>query len=50
MEALIEAESDINRVFVSQVVELISENGGFNETFKGNVIRISPQVKQSFIN
>ena len=47
MEALIEVyESDINRVFVSQVVELISENGGFNETLKGNVIRISPQVKQ----
>ena len=47
MEALIEVyESDINRVFISQEVELRSENGGFNRILKGNVIRISPQVKQ----
>ena len=47
MEALIEVyESDIDRVFISQNVELISENGGFKETLRGKVIRISPQVKQ----
>ena len=47
MEALIEVyESDINRVFISQNVELISENGGFKNVLKGEVIRISPQVKQ----
>ena len=47
MEALIEVyESDIDRVFISQNVELISENGGFQKNLKGKVIRISPQVKQ----
>ena len=47
MEALIEVyESDINRVFISQNVELSSENGGFQKILKGEVIRISPQVKQ----
>ena len=47
MEALIEVyESDIDRVFISQNVELTSENGGFRENLKGKVIRISPQVKQ----
>ena len=47
MEALIEVyESDINRVFISQNVELNSENGGFTKTLKGKVIRISPKVKQ----
>jgi len=47
MEALIEVyESDIDRVFISQEVELSSENGGFQKTLKGKVIRISPQVKQ----
>ena len=47
MEALIEVyESDIDRVFISQNVELSSENGGFKKTLKGKVIRISPQVKQ----
>jgi len=47
MEALIEVyESDINRVFIAQNVELSSENGGFKEILKGEVIRISPQVKQ----
>ena len=47
MEALIEVyESDIDRVFISQNVELTSENGGFKKILKGNVIRISPQVKQ----
>ena len=47
MEALIEVyESDIDRVFISQNVELSSENGGFQRKLKGKVIRISPQVKQ----
>ena len=47
MEALIEVyESDINRVFISQNVKLSSENGGFKEILKGEVKRISPQVKQ----
>ncbi len=47
MEALIEVyESDINRIFISQNVELSSENGGFKKILIGEVIRISPQVKQ----
>ncbi len=47
MEALIEVyESDIDRVFISQNVELSSENGGFQKNLKGKVVRISPQVKQ----
>ena len=47
MEALIEVyESDIDRVYISQNVELSSENGGFKKILKGKVIRISPQVKQ----
>ncbi len=47
MEALIEVyESDIDRVFISQNVQLSSENGGFQKNLKGKVIRISPQVKQ----
>ena len=47
MEALIEVyESDIDRVFITQDVELSSENGGFQKILKGKVIRISPQVKQ----
>ena len=47
MEALIEVyESDIDRVFISQKVELSSDNGGFKKILKGKVIRISPQVKQ----
>ena len=47
MEALIEVyESDIDRVFITQNVELSSENGGFQKILKGKVIRISPQVKQ----
>ena len=47
MQALIEVyESDIDRVFLDQNVELISENGGFEETLIGKVIRINPQVKQ----
>jgi len=47
MEALIEVyESDIDRVFISQNVELSSENGGFQKNLKGKVIRISPRVKQ----
>ena len=47
MEALIEVyESDIDRIFISQKVELSSENGGFKKILNGKVIRISPQVKQ----
>ena len=47
MQALIEVyESDIDRIFLNQNVELTSENGGFEETLFGNVIRISPRVKQ----
>ena len=47
MQALIEVyESDIDRVFLDQNVELISENGGFEEILIGKVIRINPQVKQ----
>ncbi len=47
MEALIEVyESDIDRVFISQSVELSSENGGFKQILNGKVIRISPKVKQ----
>ena len=47
MEALIEVyESDIDRVRMGLVVELISENGGFNGSLKGQVSLISPQVRQ----
>ena len=47
MQAVVEVyESDISRVRLGQSVTLISENGGFKETLVGNVIRISPQVRQ----
>ena len=47
MEALIEVyESDIDRVKVGQSVDLISENGGFNGSLRGQVSLISPQVRQ----
>ncbi len=47
MEALIEVyESDIDRVVLGQIVDLISENGGFNGSLRGQVILISPQVRQ----
>ena len=47
MEATIEVyESDINRVFLNQSVELTSENGGFEDKLFGYVVRINPQVKQ----
>ena len=47
MEAIIEVyESDIDRVFLNQNVELTSENGGFNGILVGQVVRINPQVKQ----
>ena len=47
MEALIEVyESDIDRVQIGQVVDLISENGGFNGSLRGQVNLISPQVRQ----
>jgi HlyD family secretion protein len=47
MEALIEVyESDINRVRLGQSVSLTSENGGFSGTLRGQVVRISPQVRQ----
>ncbi len=47
MEALIEVyESDIDRVEIGQIVNLISENGGFTGSLKGQVSLISPQVRQ----
>ena len=47
MEALIEVyESDIDRVEIGQLVDLISENGGFNGSLRGQVSLISPQVRQ----
>ena len=47
MEALIEVyESDIDRVELGQVVDLISENGGFSGSLRGQVNMISPQVRQ----
>ena len=47
MEALIEVyESDIDRVVIGQVVDLISENGGFSGSLRGQVNMISPQVRQ----
>ena len=47
MEATIEVyESDIDRVFLDQNVELTSENGGFEDKLFGFVVRINPQVKQ----
>ena len=47
MEALIEVyESDIDRVEIGQMVDLISENGGFNGSLTGQVSLISPQVRQ----
>tara|TARA_Y100001968_G_C19302500_1_gene689858 strand:+ start:99 stop:1010 length:912 start_codon:yes stop_codon:yes gene_type:complete len=47
MEALIEVyESDIDRVELGQTVDLISENGGFNGSLRGQVSLISPQVRQ----
>ena len=47
MEALIEVyESDIDRVQIGQAVDLISENGGFNGSLRGQVSLISPQVRQ----
>jgi len=47
MEAIIEVyESDIDRVFLNQNVELTSENGGFEDKLFGFVVRINPQVKQ----
>nr|WP_269610117.1 efflux RND transporter periplasmic adaptor subunit [Prochlorococcus marinus] len=47
MEALIEVyESDIDRVKLGQDVDLISENGGFKGSLRGQVSLISPQVRQ----
>lgn len=47
MQALVEVyESDIDRVRLGQAVSLISENGGFQGKLSGEVIRISPQVRQ----
>ena len=47
MEALIEVyESDIDRVVMGQNVDLISENGGFRGSLRGQVNMISPQVRQ----
>jgi HlyD family secretion protein len=47
MQALVEVyESDINRVRLGQRVTLTSENGGFSGSLRGQVVRISPQVRQ----
>jgi len=47
MEATIEVyESDIDRIFLNQSVELTSENGGFQDKLFGFVVRINPRVKQ----
>jgi HlyD family secretion protein len=47
MEALVEVyESDIARVRPGQAVTLISEHGGFEGSLQGQVLRISPQVRQ----
>ncbi|NDD44541.1 MAG: HlyD family efflux transporter periplasmic adaptor subunit, partial [Synechococcaceae bacterium WB9_4xB_025] len=47
MEALIEVyESDVNRIRLGQAVTLVSENGGFSGRLEGEVMRISPQVRQ----
>ena len=47
MEATIEVyESDIDRIFLNQSVELTSENGGFEGKLFGFVVRINPRVKQ----
>lgn len=47
MEALVEVyESDIDRVRLGQAVTLSSENGGFSGSLRGQVVRISPQVRQ----
>jgi HlyD family secretion protein len=47
MQALIEVyESDIDRVRLGQPVTLSSENGGFSGSMRGQVVRISPQVRQ----
>ena len=47
MEVLLEVyESDISRVRLGQQVTITSENGGFQGRLEGQVIRISPQVRQ----
>ena len=47
MQAMVEVyESDIDRVRLGQSVSLISENGGYKGALTGEVIRISPQVRQ----
>jgi HlyD family secretion protein len=47
MEAVVEVyESDISRVRLGQQVRITSENGGFNGSLMGRVVRISPQVRQ----
>ncbi|MEX0587853.1 MAG: efflux RND transporter periplasmic adaptor subunit [Cyanobium sp.] len=47
MQAVVEVyESDIDRVRLGQSVSLTSENGGYQGELQGEVIRISPQVRQ----
>lgn len=47
MQAVVEVyESDIDRVRPGQRVTLTSENGGFDGSLEGVVLRISPQVRQ----
>ena len=47
MEARIEVyESDISRIRINQPVQLTSENGGFDGSLQGRVVKISPKVQQ----
>lgn len=47
MQAVLEVyESDISQVRLGQGVELTSENGGFDGKLNGQVVLISPQVRQ----
>ncbi len=50
MEAIAEVyESDIGQVRLGQTVRITSENGGFEGSLVGRVIRISPQVRQRVV-
>ena len=47
MQAVIEVyESDISRVYIGQLVNITSENGGFKSNLAGEVTLISPQISQ----
>ena len=50
MEAIAEVyESDIGQVRLGQTVRITSENGGFEGSLVGRVIRISPHVRQRVV-